>query len=240
MKAEEVLNQLQASVAGGRASDSLTKAWLTSTGIVNYDLERPAKATYPVLTPIRNEMPRVVSGEGDTATHWKTITAINTTDMPLGLAQGQRGGVITTTVADRTATYVTMGLEDYVTYQANWAAEAFDDVLMLAVRGLMESTMIAEEKMILGGNSSVALGVTPTPTGTGAATGGALTDATYKVGCVALTHDGWRLATVATGVVQTISRTNADGTSDTINGGTATPSAQSSGVVLAPARRFSA
>jgi hypothetical protein len=36
--------------------------------------------------------------------------------------------------------------------------------------------------------------------------------------------DGWRLATVASGVVQTISRTNADGTSDTINGGTATPS----------------
>jgi hypothetical protein len=87
--------------------------------------------------------------------------------MPIGLSQGQRGGVITTTVADRTATYVTMGLEDYVTYQANWAAEAFDDVLMLAVRGLLESTMISEEKMILGGNSSIALGTTPTPTGDG-------------------------------------------------------------------------
>jgi hypothetical protein len=33
---------------------------------------------------------------------------------------------------------------------------------------------------------------------------------------------------VTTGVVQTISRTNADGTTDTINGGTAQPSAQSS------------
>jgi hypothetical protein len=168
MDALEVLNQLKASVtsqvAGG---DSVTKAWLTTTGIVNYDLERPAKATYPVLTPIRNEMPRAVSGEGDTATHWKTITAINTTDMPIGLAEGQRGGVISTTVADRIATYHTMGLEDYVTYQANWAAEAFDDVLMLAVRGLLESTMISEEKMMLGGNSSILLGTTPTPTAVG-------------------------------------------------------------------------
>jgi hypothetical protein len=44
--------------------------------------------------------------------------------------------------------------------------------------------------------------------------------------------DGQRLATVATGIVQSITRSNADGTVDTINGGTAAPSAQSAGVLL--------
>lgn len=232
MKIEDVLNALQGGSNGVDTVDSLTKAWLTTTGIVNYDLERPAKATYPVLTPIRNEMPRMVSGMGDTATRWKTVTAIDTAHVPIGLSEGQRGGVISTTVADRVATYVTWGLEDFVTYQANWAAEGFDDVLALAIRGLLESVMIAEEKMILGGNSSVALGTTATPVGTGATTGGALSDGTYFVGCVALTMDGQRLATVATGIVQNVTRTNADGTVDTIPGGTARPSAQSSGVTL--------
>lgn len=234
MTVDEVMNALQGSSATGSASESLYKAWTTQTGLVNYDLEKPAKSLYPVLTPIRNELPRTVSGMGDTATHWKAITAINSAQVPIGLEQGERGGVMNVTLVDRTATYVTYGLDNYVTYQAQWASEGFDSAVERAVQTLLEAVMIAEESMILGGNSSVALGTTPTPTATGVATGGALSNGTYYVGCVALTHDGWRLATVsATGVQQQIVRANADGTVSTINGGTATPSAQSSSVTLA-------
>jgi hypothetical protein len=188
MKIDEVLNALQGATNGSEGDGgSLTKSWLTTTGIVNYNLERPAYSAYPVLTPIRNELPRVVTGDGGVAVHWKTITAINTTQVPVGVAEGQRGGVIQTTVADRLATFVTWGLEDFVTYQAQWAAEAFDNTIALAVRGLLESVMIGEEKMILGGNSTVALGTTPTPAGTAqtAAVNGALSNGTYYVGCVA-------------------------------------------------------
>jgi len=42
----------------------------TSTGLVNYDLTGPAKKLYPVLSPLRNALPRVM-GNGDTATRWK-------------------------------------------------------------------------------------------------------------------------------------------------------------------------
>ncbi len=213
---------------GGAGSGDLNKAWTTSTGLVNYDLQRPALALYPwgeEITPLRVTVPRVTSNQGDTATRWKAITGINTTNVPMGLTEGQRGGVISTTLQNYTAAYVTLGLEDNVTFQADWAAEAFDDAKARAVEGLLRSVMISEEKMIVGGNSSVALGTTPTPTLATTATGGQLSDGTYKVICVALTHDGWSRATVATGVVQTISRTNADGTSDTINGGTAQKSA---------------
>ncbi len=219
-----------------RDNGEAIKAWTTGTGLVNYDLQRPAIALYPwgkEITPLRTETPRVTSANGDTATRWKAITGINTTQVPPGLSEGQRGGLITTTVSPQTAAYVGLGLEDNVSFEADYAAEGFDDAKARAVEGLLRSLMISEEKMIVGGNSSVALTTTPTPTAAGAATGGALSDGTYYVGCVALTHDGWSRATVsAAGAIQTIVRTNADATTDTINGGTAAPSAQSSGVTL--------
>lgn len=215
--------------------DQALKAWTTGTGLVNFDLQRPALALYPwgkEITPIRTDLPRVISHEGDTATRWKAITAINTTNQPAGLSEGNRGGVITSTVLPFTASYIGLGLEDNVSFEADYAAEGFDDAKARAVEGLLRSLMIAEERMIVGGNSSVSLGTTPTPTAAGSATGGLLSNGTYFVGCVALTHDGWTRATVASGVFQQIARTNADGSSDTVNGGTAAPSAQSGGVTL--------
>lgn len=235
MNVTEVLERLKAAQQNP-SGDPITKAWTTSTGLVNYDLERPAIALYPwgeTMTPLRNLTPRVKSSEGDTATHWKAITAIDTTLMPPGVSQGQRGGVISTTTVDRTATYKGLGLEDSVTFEAEYAGEGFDDVRARAVEGLLRATMMSEENVIFGGNAGVALGTTPTPTGTGAATGGALSDGTYYVACVALTHDGWRRSSVANGVVQQIVRTNADGTTDTINAGAAQKSAASSGTALA-------
>lgn len=237
MNTSEVLDSLRKALSqpSGGGSDPLNKAWTTASGLVNYDLQRPAIALYPwgqEVTPLRTQLPRVTSNKGDTATHWKGITAINTTKMPIGISEGQRGGVISTTVQDFTAAYRTIGLEDYVTFEEDQAAESFDDAKARAVEGLLRSVMIAEEYMILGGNSSINLGVAPTPTGAGNATGGALSDGTYYIGCVALTHDGWYRATVAAGVVQTIVRNNADGSTDTINGGTSQPSVLSAGVTL--------
>jgi hypothetical protein len=49
----------------------------------------------PVITPLRNLIPRV-KGNGGTATNWKAITGINTTNVGLGVSEGNRGGAITT------------------------------------------------------------------------------------------------------------------------------------------------
>lgn len=224
---EKALDALREAQKNPITGGALSKAWTTGSGLVNYDLQRPALHLYPwgeMLTPIRNEIARV-KGDGDTATRWKAITGINTTNLPVGLSQGNRGGVLTSTVANYTAAYVGLGIEDSVTFEADYASMEFDDVRARAVEGTLRSLMISEEKMIFGGNSTIALGTTPTPSLTAGTTGGALSDGTFKVVCVALTHDGWTRATVAAGVVQTIVRTNADGTTDTINGGTAQPSA---------------
>ena len=208
-------------------SEELAKSITVATGLVAYDLQAPAIHLYPwgeKITPIRASLPRMSSGKGDTATRWKAITAINSTNVHAGLSEGNRGALISTTVADKTAAYVGLGLEDNVTFEADYASQSFDDVKARAVEGALRSLMIQEEKMLFGGNSSVALGTTPTPT-TALVAGGSLADATYVVYCVALTHDGMLRSTVANGVTATVSRTNADGSSDTIKLGVAQKSA---------------
>jgi hypothetical protein len=143
-----------------------------------------------------------------------------------GVGQGNRSGVISTNTKDYTAAYRGLGLEDYVTYEADMAAEGFDDVKALSVEGLLRSLMIQEERIILGGNNSVALGQTPTPTVSDVATGGSLAfNTAYNVYCVALTLDGYLNASVAGGITAQVSRTNADGSTDTYGGGASRKSA---------------
>lgn len=225
--------------AFGSPDAALAKAWTQSSsavsGITAYDLEAPSKKLYPVITPLRNEIPRV-SGKGGIQAAWRAVTAINGGNVLPYVSQGNRGAVMATTVVDKTAAYKGYGLEDTVTFEADYASENFEDVKALSVEGLLRATMIAEEKIILGGNSGLALGNTATPTLTDVTTGGALTaNTSYGVGCVALGFDGYMLAAVSTGVVQTITRTNADATTDTINCGTAKPSSQANVTTAADA-----
>jgi len=49
------------------------------------------------------------------------------------------------------------------TFEADYAAENFQDVKALAVEGLLRAMMISEEKVILGGNNSLSVANTPTP-----------------------------------------------------------------------------
>lgn len=219
--------------AQGTPNADLAKAWTQSgsavSGITAYDLEAPSKKLYPVITPLRNEIPRV-SGKGGIQANWRAVTGVNTGagggQSPY-VGQGNRGGVIATTTQDYTASYKGLGLEDTVTFEADYAGENFEDVKALAVEGLLRAMMIAEEKVILGGNTGFPLANTPTPTLSSANSGGTLTgNAAYGVGCVALSFEGVMAASVTGGVVQTYTRTNADGSTDQINGGTAIKSAQ--------------
>lgn len=211
---------------------SLAKAWVQSgsatSGITAYDLEAPSKKLYPVITPLRNSIPRV-SGKGGIQANWRAITAINTGKQSIGVAAGKRTAAIVTATADYTAAYKGIGLEDYVEFEAEYAAEYFEDIKATAVDGLLKATMIGEEFVILAGNSGLALGNTPVPSLTSSNTGGSLLGNTaYGVVAVALTAEGLYIngGNVAAGLTQTVNRTNMDGTSDTVNCGTARPSTQ--------------
>ena len=198
----------------------LAKSFTTASGLVAYDLQPKALQLYPVITPLRNAIPRVVNGVGN-ATHWNAITGINAGNMSLGISEGNRGGIPTTNTASYTATFKSFGLEDNVTFEADFAAQGYDDVKALAVEGLLRAVMIGEENLIIGGNATVALGTTPTPTLVASGTGSPLTNVAYSVQCVALTQRGFQVANVTSGIPGSITRTNADGSTDTYGGGSA-------------------
>ncbi len=217
--------------------EALQKAWnqpgSPTTGINAYDLEKPAKLLYPVLTPLRNDLPRVGGGVG-TAVNWRAVTGVNTGLTEIGVSEGNRSAVIAHTTQDYTAAYRGIGLEDNVTFEADYAATSFDDVKALAVNGLLSSVMIGEEVVILGGNTSLALGITPTPTLAASASGGTLASLTYSVICVALSYNGFYTGSVPNGIRASVVRNNADGSVDTYGGGSAQKSAAATIAVTGP------
>ena len=212
--------------------DGLSKAYQQSTaataGLTYYDLQPGALSLYPVTTPLRNRIPRVGTGRGVQA-NWRAVTGININSLGVGVSEGNRGGVIATSTQDYMAAFRGLGLEDYVTFEADYAAAGFDDVKALAVNGLLRALMIGEEKVILGGNTSCPLGATPNPTVADAATGGSLpANSAVSVRVAALTLEGYLGSSVIGGVRGQVSRSNADGSSDSYGGGTAKMSAGAS------------
>ncbi len=222
----DTLAQVNSLFAGDAAKAGIS----TSTGLVAYNLEEYAKLMVPEFKLFRDSIPRV-SPQGNVAglqPHWKQITSFNANNMKLYTPEGARGAVIQYTEADKTAPYVTLGLENNVTFEAESAAVGFDNVDDLATKGLMYEMWAQEERVIIGGNAGLALGQTGTPVLTLETSGGSLTNgSTYYIGCVGLTYDGWDYATTLSVVKQSVTQTQAgaSGGTTTFNGGSAKISA---------------
>lgn len=241
MSTQQALDAINRARSEAGLSGDAAKAVSVSTGIVNYDLKAGVVQTYPYtreMTMLGAEIPQV-PGNGDTATRWKAVTGINTANTHMGISEGNRGATVTTGVANLTAAYAKFGLEDSVTFEADYAAQGFDDVKSLSMSNLLRAALIAQDKMLLGGNANNALGTTPTPTVANSGTGGSIAAATYLVAAVALTPDGLERAgglvapsstgaALSNAVPQQITKSNVDGSSDTINGGAAQKSATAS------------
>ena len=215
---------LEAIRAGSEIEKAYTQSNTATIGIQNYSLEVPAKSLFPVLTPLRNRIPRRPADGGNQA-NWKAFTGINTGNLDIGLSDGNRGAVMSSTTAEYAAAFRQIGLEDYVTRAARLAAEGFMDLLSRAQTNLLWATMIGEEKLDLAGNNSLALGKPSQPTVADSSTGGAIPYNTAVSVIVApLTLQGLTSGSVAGGVRGAVTRSNADGSSDTYGGGTGIPS----------------
>lgn len=219
------------------APNDLIKAFVqpgsATTGLQAYNLEAPSKKLYPVMTPLRNSIARVGGGYAIQA-NWKAITNINVGNQRAGVSEGKRGGIINHNTLEYFAAFRGYGLENTVTFESSYASKNYEDVKALAVMQTLQSTMIQEERLIMGGNTSVSLGTTPNPS-LAVDAGGALADATeYRVICVALGLQAYldvvgvnngsmgEYFDAATAEVPgVITRTNADGTTDTFGGGSA-------------------
>lgn len=209
------------------AKSTFVQSASATSGLTFYDLEAGAKMLYPVLTPLRNEIPRV-SGKGGIQANWRAVTGINTNGIRIGVSGGNRGGVMAVSTADYAAAYKGIGIEDSVDFEAQYAGQNFEDIRALAGKVGLEALMLGEELLLLGGNGTLALGTTPTPSTSASTTGGSMTATTKSVIVVALTLEGYVNASVASGIPTQITRTNADASTDTFGGGSAQKSAAAS------------
>jgi hypothetical protein len=230
--------------AQGQPSDEVAKSINLATGLVAYDLQAPAKNLYPVNTPLRNSIPRVGGGTGP-ATNWKQVSAITGSglDADPWVPEGVRAGRMSYTTADKAATYVTIGEEDQITYEARSASQGFEDEQAKMVMRLLQKQMLKEESAILGGNKNLALGTSPTPTLSAGGSGATLPAATYVVYCVALSFNGYRNLLAAgnvTGVQGQITVTSADGSTFNLNSGNAGKSAAPAGQAVTLGQTLSA
>lgn len=207
---------------------SLSKSFVqptnTTSGIAPFDLEMPAKLIYPVTTPIRNEIPRVKNNAAGIAANWRSFTNLNPTKVQGVLGEGLRGPVLSDSTINKTAFFKGLGLDNNATYESEFSSRGFggEDVLSYMTLRTLQSVMELEEKIIIGGNTSVALGTTPTPTLVDDTTGGSLSPSTaYSVICVALTYEGYLSASLAGGVLGQVTQTNADSSTIVYGGGSA-------------------
>ncbi len=208
-----------------------------STGLTAYDLQAPAKNLYPIITPLRNSLPREGRTNPGDAVRWRTIAAITGSGYnSIGwVPEGQRTSSMSYSAIQNTAPYVTLGEESAISFEAESAAVGFEDVNATATMRLLQKLMRKEESALLGGNATLQLGTATTPVVTAPSnTASTLPTATYVVQVAFLTRDGFALSQAptanGTGSVATSKTiTGNDGQNYVLNGGVSNVSAVSAG-----------
>jgi hypothetical protein len=165
------------------------------SGLVGYDLEPAARVLQPVITPLRNKIPRV-KGKGGTAANWRQITSLSTNIATSFAAFGTAGPTLTYTETDRSATYKAMGVGDNISIeQVQQVLGVEDGRANLAIR-LLQNTMILEEQNLITGRNAT-LGTVTAPTCATVAGGGTISANTYYVVVRACTGQGVRSTAAA-------------------------------------------
>jgi hypothetical protein len=187
---------------------------------------------YEGLTPLIGTLPRV-RGIGN-SWGWKRVTGININGVSSGVSEGNRGARIAIAAQEMLARFKTLGLESSVSFEARLSGAPFSpELLGISVQSALRSLRIDEEKLLVNGNSSMALGITPTPslsagtvTGqTGTFSGAAFVAAVALTGMAYVNYSSYSSVTGFGGVPGRTTKVNADGSSDTYGGGSAQPSA---------------
>lgn len=226
------------------AKDASTTGITTGLGLNFYDLRAPAYMLNPVWTPIRNKTPRwdkVNAGYG-VQPNWKAITSLNSGGTFPGVSEGNTNEYGRFTEKNYSSPYVTLGTDDFVTYESISASEGYTDSLGNGKQWQLLRFMILQEQTYLGGagtgasGGSLQLGTTPTPASLLSANGNATQNNTlFPVGYYAAAYAvalNYRAATnptntITAGITTQYLRSNSDGSADVINGGTAAISAAS-------------
>lgn len=153
--------------------ETMSKEWSLTTpinaGLVPYDLEAPAKLLTPRPTPLRNSTPRlkgqggarrfkVISGFTGTGTGGITTTQPGVTESTTNAGPGGlnyiRPPYISYAGYDVALNYVSWGLSDSVSWQAEYQGQGYEDIRSLSNTALLYSTMLLDERLMLYGRGT--------------------------------------------------------------------------------------
>ena len=231
---------------GGKAlaKTSTSTGITTGLGLNFIDLRAPAYMLDPIFAHIRNTTPRwdkVNAGYG-VQPQWKAVTQIDSQQQFPGVSEGNTNSNGQFSLQNFSAPYVTLGTDDFVTYESISASEGYEDALGDGKIWQLLRFIRQQERSYLGGagttasNGALQISTTNTPTAAlsnlnvGNLNTGNLPNGSYAAAyAVALNYRAVTNPnnTVSNGVVTQYFRTNADGSTDVINGGTAIVSAAS-------------
>lgn len=232
------IDRMLAKTFGGSPYAAKADSITTSSGAAFSSLESLVRIMYPLATPFLDVCPRMTHPNPGLALLWKQMTALPTIISP-GTSEGNRNQRMQLSLVNRTGVFKTLGGDADTTFEAEEASQGLSpDARALATTTTYNMNRINEENVILfgvGSNGSatgVTLGTPGTPVLAAGVPAGTVPAATYQLYVVALTYEGYINASVAGGINTTVSRTNADGSSDTLGGGSSNVSAASNSITL--------
>lgn len=187
-------------------------------GLSRYEVSPDVQLAYKIDTPLKNLLPRV-NVTGGIAVGFKVIKEIDT-KTPSYVRDGSRSRFVSHKIADEAFFFVTFGVEDFVTDNAQYASMNFSvssQAINLAQKTLTETMAVQEEKKIIGGNREK-IGEIASISLT-ADTKGSLEAGAVSVIVVPLSYSGFDRSSLSTGVALTADFTDANGWTTTIPGG---------------------
>ena len=163
----------------------------STSALVGYPLEKPAKSLYFIEDAMRRRVPRVVNPMGGDTAHWKVITGINTSNVRAGVAEGAVATALTLATSPKSMAYRTLNQYNTYTDEARFMGRQFMDIPNLGMLAILQSLMIQEDLEIIGG-TDVTIGGPTTVTATDAGgTSSNFATTTYYIVVSALNWFGW-------------------------------------------------
>jgi len=181
-----------------------------ATGFLGYDLQAPAAMLVPYLTPLLNMTPRE-QGVGIDTHHWKAVTDLfggNGPQSVIGAVDdGGNPQFVSRNVVPMSNTFQTIGLQDSLTFQAEWRGQSFEgDLRALLTAQLLYALKLVEENWLI--NMSDYLWAPPSPLATAASTGGTIAAGSYWIQVTATNANGESLASKIIGPIATSGSTS--------------------------------
>jgi hypothetical protein len=169
-----------------------------ATGFLGYDLQAPAAMLIPFLTPMLNMAPRE-QGVGIDVHNWKAVVDFFGGNGPQSVIGAVDDGgtpqFVSRSVVPMSNRFQTIGLQDSLTFQAEWRGMSFEgDLRALLSSQLLYALKLVEENWLI--NMSDYLWTPPPPLVTTAITGGSLASTNpYWFAVTAVNTNGETLST---------------------------------------------